>query len=93
VGKADKFLEENPVALEAKKKEIEVGDTVKYAVKWLRSVGEISGPLPRAKGKVTKLVPLGKNKVATIDWGRDDIPKQVLSANLALADDPESASY
>jgi hypothetical protein len=71
---------------------IQVGSKVKYSVKFLRSTGEYTGVLPRARGTVIELQPLGDRFLAVIDWGRysDDVPNKVLTSNLALESDPES---
>lgn len=68
----------------AKKKNIEVGDTVKYSRTFLRSTGQYTGDIPFAVGTVTGLVPLGDNVLAEIDWKNENIPKRVLTQNLII---------
>ena len=67
----------------ARKHEIAVGDKVGYSRAFLKSTGMFTGDIPRAKGIVTKLEPLGNNALATINWDLPDIPKRVLAGNLA----------
>ena len=68
----------------ATKAKIEIGSRVAYSVQWLKSVGMITGDLPRARGTVTALVPLGSITLAEIDWKNDEIPPRVNVANLAI---------
>jgi hypothetical protein len=81
--------------LEAKSPKFKVGDKVKYAVKFLRSIGEYTGDMPRAKGIVTGLTGFGQDGkfLISIDWGNPDLPGKVLDSNLALVSDPEHSSY
>ena len=62
---------------------IQVGDTVAYSRQFLRSIACHTGDMPRAKGKVTALVPVGKEvMLAEIDWDRPDLPRRVNVKNL-----------
>ena len=60
-----------------------VGDKVAYKASFLRSTGQYTGSIPNARGTITELKNLGGNTLATIDWGNDDIPAKVLTANLS----------
>ena len=62
---------------------INVGDTVRYSRDWLQSTGTFTGDLPRAKGVVTAIRDYGSTKIATVDWGNEDIPERVNVANLS----------
>ena len=69
---------------------IAVGDGVQYKAAFLRSIGEITGPLPFAKGTVTKVDTYGSSfAIATIDWGDDEIPPRVNVGNLKRISDWE----
>lgn len=61
---------------------ISVGDTVRYSRQWLQSV-QADAELARAKGVVTAIKDYGSTKVATVDWGSEDIPERVNLANLS----------
>lgn len=63
---------------------VKVGDKVRYAVKWLRSTSQYTGPIANAKGVVTELQPFGDNALAVIDWGGEDLPTKVLTSNLTV---------
>ena len=49
---------------------IGIGDRVAYSVRWLRSVGETRGDLPRLRGTVEQLIPFGGagRALAGIKW-------------------------
>ena len=67
--------------------QLKVGDTVAYRREFLRSAGFFSGPIPFARGRIIALAPVFEDRaVATIDWGRPDIPAKVLTSNLVRAD-------
>ena len=70
-------------------KTIEVGSTVAYAAKFLRSIGEFTGDMPAVRGKVTALQPVGASLVlAVIDWGiGSELPTKVNTKNLVLVSD------
>ena len=54
---------------------IQVGDTVAYSAVFLRGIGCVSGDMPQAKGKVTALVPIGKEVLlAEINRDLPDLP-------------------
>jgi hypothetical protein len=62
---------------------IQVGDTVAYSKKFLQSTGQYTGDVPHARGKVTALVPLGKEiTLAEIEWDKPDLPGRVNVKNL-----------
>ena len=62
---------------------IQVGDTVAYSAAFLRSIGTYTGDMPRARGTVTALVPVGSHvTLAEIDWDLPDLPTRVNVKNL-----------
>ena len=63
-------------------RKLKIGDTVRYSVPFLRSIGEITGEMPQAKGKITGFIPLGSIRLAVIDWDRN-MPERVNENNLA----------
>jgi hypothetical protein len=64
-------------------KSIEVGDRVRYSVRFLRSIGAYTGVLPFAQGIVVEMLPLSRETtLARIQWDRSDIPDKVNTANL-----------
>lgn len=63
-------------------KELQVGDRVRYRGEFLRSIGAFTGSLGQARGKVVNLKPVGQLVIATIDWGRNDVPDKVNVKNL-----------
>jgi hypothetical protein len=68
-----------------KKNEIQVGDQVKYSVKFLRSIGAYTGTMPFSKGHVKEINKLGKDlSIATIEWNFPDTPWKVNVKNLVV---------
>jgi hypothetical protein len=63
-------------------KKIQVGDSVKYARTFLRSIGVCTGDMCFAKGKVTELKPFGGHQLAKIEWDTPEMPGSVLTPNL-----------
>ena len=62
---------------------IEVGDTVAYSKTFLQSTGQYTGDVPHARGKVTALVPVGKEiTLAEIEWDTPGLPDRVNVKNL-----------
>lgn len=79
-----------PAGSPARGTPIAVGDGVQYKAAFLRSIGEITGPMPFAKGTVTEINQYGKTlTIATIDWGDDEIPPRVNVNNLKRIKDWE----
>lgn len=69
-----------------KTQEIQVGATVAYRRQFLKSIGCYAGDMPRARGQVTALLPLGKDTVlAEVTWDHLDLPGRVNVKNLCLA--------
>jgi hypothetical protein len=74
---------------------IAVGDRVKFAVRYCRSTAQYTGPVPFARGKVTRLREVCPGFVlAAVEWDREKnvLPDVVNAANLAHEKDPEYAS-
>jgi hypothetical protein len=64
-----------------------IGDTVAYKREFLRATGQLTGPVPFARGRIVSLSPVSKAlDIATIDWSEPDIPARVLTSNLIRAD-------
>jgi hypothetical protein len=62
---------------------LKVGDIVAYRRQFLQSVSCFTGDIPRAKGKITALVPVGKElTLAEIEWDLPDLPTRVNVKNL-----------
>jgi hypothetical protein len=71
-----------------------LGDVVTYRREFLRATGQLSGPIPFARGRIISLSPVSNAlDVATIDWGEPDIPARVLTSNLIRADRLHLESY
>jgi hypothetical protein len=77
------------------RREIQVGDQVKYRREFLQSTGQYTGCIPFARGTVTSLKRLGNSTsstvIACVDWGKhyDDVPAKVNVFNLTLTSNPE----
>lgn len=72
-------------------KNIKIGDRVKYSHEWLKSVGELTGDIPFARGVVESVEDFGDSfTLAVIDWGNDEIPPRVNVKNLVKVGDLES---
>jgi hypothetical protein len=64
-----------------------IGDVVTYRREFLRATGQLSGPIPFARGRVISLSPVSNAlDIATIEWNTPDIPAKVLTSNLVRAD-------
>lgn len=64
-----------------------IGDVVTYRREFLRATGQLSGPVPFARGRIISLSPVSKAlDIATIDWSTPDIPARVLTSNLVRTD-------
>ena len=64
--------------------EFKIDDRVAYSVQFLKSIGESHGAMSHARGNITVINPFGDNALITIKWDDDDMPRKVLSANLAI---------
>jgi hypothetical protein len=63
--------------------DLKVGDSVAYSRAFLQSIGAYTGDLPGAKGKVTGLVPVGRELLlAEVTWDRAELPARVNVKNL-----------
>lgn len=74
----------------------QIGDRVKVKVDFLRSIGCYTGPLPFARGTVTKRDrAFGALDVVCVEWDQrpewdnDDLPNKFISANLTHESHPE----
>lgn len=64
-----------------------LGDVVAYRREFLRATGQLTGPVPFARGRIVSLAPVSNAlDIATIDWNEPDIPARVLTSNLVRAD-------
>jgi hypothetical protein len=66
---------------------IKVGDTVAYSKRFLQSIACYTGDMPRGRGKVTALVPVGPVTLAQIEWDLPDLPERVNVKNLCRANE------
>ena len=69
------------------RREIQAGDRVQYAAKFLRSIGTHTGELCFAVGTVTEIERCGGTTLATIDWTTSRMPRVVNVANLVSVAD------
>ena len=64
---------------------VKFGDEVRYSQKFLRSIGQYTGPMCFAKGRVIATQPFGVDRcLAVIDWQGEDLPRKVLDSNLTV---------
>lgn len=56
---------------------IKVGDPVRFSPDWLRSIRAAAGELPRMRGVVTEINPVGRSAMATVDWQDGLAPMKV----------------
>lgn len=74
---------------------IKVGDNVRYAVHFLRSISQYTGPMANATGTVVGLKPFGTTggtedrNLVVIDWHGEDLPTKVLDSNLTVVGSPK----
>lgn len=68
------------------KQSITVGTKVAYSKRFLQSISEVTGAMPFARGKVTRLLRLGDTVIAEVDWDRPEIPVRVITDNLIPVD-------
>jgi hypothetical protein len=58
--------------------QLTVGDIVAYSKAFLQSIGAYTGDMPQAKGKLTGLVPVGRELIlAEVSWDRAELPSRV----------------
>lgn len=63
---------------------IKVGDSVGYSKQFLRSIGQLTGHMPSARGTVVALHSLGSETLlAEINWNCGDLPSRVNVKNLS----------
>jgi hypothetical protein len=62
---------------------LKLGDRVAYASRFLKNTGQHTGDIPFARGRITRLTPLGDTQLAHITWDREGIPEKVLVVNLS----------
>lgn len=68
------------------KRQLQVGDHVKYAGRFLRSIGVHTGDMCFAVGIITQVAPCGGTMLADVDWlGGEMLPTRVNVANLVDA--------
>jgi hypothetical protein len=66
---------------------IQVGDKVCYSKSFLQSTGQYTGDIPFARGVVVSIDTYGTLRLATIDWGDNNIPPKVAVNNLSKVTD------
>ena len=65
---------------------MQLGDKVRYAQSFLRSIACYAGPIAHAVGTVVGLGPFGDrgNYLVTVDWHGEDLPTRILECNLTV---------
>lgn len=63
--------------------EVQPGDRIAYSAQFLRSINELSGDLPAARGTVIAIERLGVVQLARIAWDQPDLPTRANVQNLA----------
>ena len=56
---------------------------VAYSAAFLRSIGAITGDMPQRRGTVIDIVPVGRRRMAKVQWDDEQEPKLVCVGNLA----------
>ena len=53
---------------------LEIGDVVRYATPFLKSIGAYTGDIPHARGRIVAISPIGETAIVEIEWekGRAD---------------------
>jgi hypothetical protein len=70
---------------------MQIGDKVRYSVKFLRSIACYAGPMACATGTVTALQPFsGKHALVSVDWHGEDLPQRILDVNLTVKGSPKA---
>jgi len=67
---------------------MQVGDQVRYSVKFLRSIACYAGPMACATGTVSAVEAFGSGKLVSVDWHGEDLPERILDANLTVKGSP-----
>ncbi len=65
---------------------MQIGDKVRYAQAFLRSISCYAGPMACAVGTVVAMDTFGicGDYLATVDWHGEDLPTRILSCNLTV---------
>ena len=63
---------------------MQIGDKVKYSVRFLRSIACYAGPMACATGTVTAMEEFGSSSLVSVDWHGEDLPKRILESNLTV---------
>lgn len=64
-----------------------IGDRVRFKAEWLRSTGSFTGPVPFARGTVTRIEPLHRSErsVVWVQWDEaEGVPPKALNVNLEV---------
>lgn len=68
------------------RQQLQIGDRVKYAARFLRSIGVHTGEMCFAVGVITDLVHTGGTTLAVVDWvGGKRLPSRINADNLVDA--------
>ncbi len=65
---------------------MQIGDKVRYSVRFLRSIACYAGPMACATGTVTAMENFGSigNYLVSVDWHGEELPKRILESNLTV---------
>ena len=63
---------------------MQIGDKVKYSVRFLRSIACYAGPMACATGTVIAMEEFGSSSLVSVDWHGEDLPKRILESNLTV---------
>ena len=71
---------------------MQIGDKVRYSVKFLRSIACYAGPMACATGTVTSMETFGSigNYLVAVDWHGEDLPQRILDCNLTVKGSPKA---
>ena len=63
-----------------------LGDKVRYAQAFLRSISCYAGPMAHAVGTVTAVESFGEGDyvLVSVDWHGEDLPVRILECNLTI---------
>jgi hypothetical protein len=64
---------------------MKLGDKVRYAQSFLRSIACYAGPMAHAVGTVTAVELFGDtHRLVSVDWHGEDLPERILACNLTV---------
>jgi hypothetical protein len=63
---------------------MQLGDKVRYAQSFLRSVSCYAGPMACAWGTVVGLEPFGDSNLVLVNWHGVELPERILECNITV---------